>query len=105
MDAGAVKAGQVYVEITAEDAALRRGLEDSRRQLQEFQDGVGAMQTLGTGLLAGGGAVLAGLAYTSKVFGDFDDVMRSVQGVSGATGEAFERLTAQARELARAALS
>ena len=102
MDPGAIKAGQAYVEITAEDAALRKGLADAQQQLQAFKTGVSAMKGIGTGMMVAGGSVLAGLGFSTKVFAEFQDVMKGVQAVSGASGAAFDGLTTRAEQLGAA---
>ena len=39
------------------------------------------------------------LVLSAKTFADFDDQMRAVKGVTQASGEEFERLTAKAKQL------
>jgi len=45
------------------------------------------------------------LALATRIFVRFDDQMRAVQAVTGATGQEFDRLTEKAKELGRAGFS
>lgn len=45
------------------------------------------------------GGLAAGIRQTMQTITDFEETMTTVRGVSGATAEEFERLTAKAREL------
>lgn len=60
MDAGAIKAGQAYVEIATENGGLDRGLTEAQSRLKSFSSSLAAMKNAGLGLTAGAG-VFAGI--------------------------------------------
>lgn len=94
-----IRAGGAYVEISARDGAFMRGLSRAQGQLRAFAS---SCQSIGSSLLAVSGAALAPLGIAASAFAGFDDAMRSVAAVTGATGEQFDELTARARALGAA---
>ena len=94
-----IRAGGAYVEISARDGAFMRGLSRAQGQLRAFAS---SCQSIGSSLLAVSGAALAPLGIAASAFAGFDDAMRSVAAVTGATGEQFDALTARARALGAA---
>ena len=94
----AIRAGRAFVELFADDTRLVRGLRTAEYKVREFGQKVGA---IGRQLMAFGAMVAAPLVIASRIFVGFDDQMRSVQAVVGATGEEFDRLTEKARLLGR----
>ena len=96
--ASGIKAGKAYVEITLDNASLKKGLDAAKKKIADFSS---SMTSVGKELLVFSGVAAAPLAMATKTFADFDDSMRMVQAVTGATGKEFERLTAQAEKLGR----
>jgi len=92
-----IRAGRAYVELGVGDK-LTAGLKKAQRRLRAFGAGV---QRVGARIAAMGAAMAAPLLASAKVFAGFDDQMRAVQGVLGATGEDFDKLTAKAKVLGR----
>ena len=95
---GNIKAGRAYVEVTAETSKLRRNLSEAQAQLRDFGKSCTA---LGRQMVALGGALSLPFALAERSFAGFDDKMRLVQAVTGATGETFEELTRTAQRLGR----
>ena len=95
---GQVKAGRAYVEILLDQSKLERGLKQAQQKLKNFGS---SLTNMGKNLLAVSGIMAAPLAFATKSFADFDDAMRMVKAVSGATESEFQRLTAAAEKLGR----
>jgi TP901 family phage tail tape measure protein len=95
---GAIKAGRAFVEVFADNKKLVRGLRQAGAKLKEF-----GREVRNTGLaIAGLGAAIATpIALATRVFSGFDDQMRAVKGVVGATGKEFDMLTEKAKFLGR----
>lgn len=93
-----IKSGSAYVELTLKDSRFAAGLSAAAARLKKF--GSLASQ-IGDKMLqvAAGAALPAGLA--TKTFMGFEDQLKAVQAVTGATGESFKRLYEQAKELGR----
>lgn len=90
-----IKAGRAYVEILARDN-VQRGLRSAQKKLLAFGQ---SMQGLGTRVGGLAAAAAAPLAMATQVFSGFSDKMSQVRAVTGATGEDFAKLTAQAKHL------
>ena len=96
--AGSVKAGKAYVEILLDQTKLERGLKQAQAKLKNF----GASLTgMGRNMVTVAAVAAAPIAYATKTFAGFDDQMRMVKAVSGATAKEFQRLTEVAEELGR----
>ena len=93
-----VKAGRAFIEIMMDDSKLVQGMKRAQAKLQGFSTSVTAM---GTKLTMIGAAISAPMAFATKQFADFDDQMRLVQGVTGATDDGLQKLTDTAKELGR----
>ena len=91
-----VKAGGAYVEITADDSQLYKALDRSEARVKAFSDSAGK---LGTSFTALGTALAAPAVVAAKAFADFEAQMLTARGVTGATDQQMQRLTATAREL------
>lgn len=96
--AGAVKAGMAFIEISLDQTKLEKGLKAAQAKLKAFSSSISAA---GRDLLMISGALGAPLAFATKTFADFDDRMRMVRAVTGATEGDFKSLTAQAKKLGR----
>ena len=96
--AGNVKAGRAYVEILLDQTKLERGLKQAQAKLKNFGS---ALTGVGKSMVAVATVAAAPIAYATKTFADFDDQMRMVKAVSGATEKEFQRLTEVAEKLGR----
>lgn len=96
--ASSVKAGHAFVEITMDDSKLVQGMKRAQAKLKSFSTSVTA---IGTKLMMIGTAAAAPFAFATKQFADFNDQMRLVQGVTGATDEGLQKLTDTAKKLGR----
>lgn len=95
---GGVLAGAAFIKMTLQDAELQNGLKNAQRKMKAFCNSVNEWSTKMTTI-----AIAAGtpMLMAAKRFADFDDQMRLVAAVSGATGREFENLTALAKELGK----
>lgn len=96
--ASGIRAGKAFVEIGANLKGLEAGLRKAQAKIKAFG---GAAGNLGGKFLRSGGALAAGLAVPLTIFSKFDDQMRAVQAVTGATGDQFAMLTEEAKRLGR----
>ncbi|MDD3587314.1 MAG: phage tail tape measure protein, partial [Thermoguttaceae bacterium] len=95
---GAIRAGRAFVELFADNTRLQQGLRLAEAQLKEFGAKV---STMGRQIATISIVPLIPAGIGTKIFAWFDDQMRAVQGVTGSTGEAFDRLTEKAKLLGR----
>ena len=95
---GNVRAGRAFVEIMLDQTRFERGLKAAQTKLRSFGAGLATAgaKTLGFAALAA-----APLAMAAKTFAGFDDEMRMVRAVTGATEAEFGRLTETAERLGR----
>ena len=98
MSVNSVLAGYAFVKITMDDAELKRGLDSAQTKMKAFAAGVNAWASKMTMLAP---LIAAPFVMSVKTFAAFDDRMRQVQAVTGATGEAFRQLTEEAKRLGR----
>ena len=94
----AIRAGRAFVELFTDDTKLTRGLRAAEYKVRRFGR---SMSAFGRTLLTTSVALAAPLALATRTFAGFDDQMRAVQAVSGATGQEFLSLTETAKELGR----
>ena len=82
---------------------LRKRIESSRKSMQDLQSTIGDAQTAmivaGQQLSSIGQGLVGALAGVVSTAGDFETAMLRVSAFSGATGEALDAMSAQAREL------
>ena len=90
-----IKAGRAYVELGVSDK-LTAGLKRAQKQLRTFGQGV---RSIGAAIVKATAIPAAGFLISAKVFAEFDDRMRVVQAVTGATKDQFKALTAEATRL------
>lgn len=95
---GNVRAGRAFVELMLDQTKLERGLKTAQAKLRNFGN---SMTSVGKNLVTVATLAAAPLAYSTKTFADFDDEMRMVKAVTGATEQQFKSLTAVAEELGR----
>ncbi|MBR6470780.1 MAG: phage tail tape measure protein [Victivallales bacterium] len=91
-----INAGQAVVQIIGNDSKLKKVLNDAGAGIQGFAQ---KWTAIGARLQAAGQMMFAPFQEAIRVFADFDDQMRRVAAVSGASGKAFADLTAQAKAL------
>ena len=95
---GNVKAGKAFVEIMLDQTKLERGLRSAQTKLKNFGS---SLSTAGKGMVTAATLAAAPFAFATKTFADFDDQMRMVKAVTGATEKEFQRLTEVAEKLGR----
>ncbi len=95
---GNVKAGRAFVEIMLDQTRLERGLKSAQTKLKNFGT---SLTTAGKGMVTVATIAAAPFAFATKTFADFDDQMRMVKAVTGATEKEFQRLTEVAEKLGR----
>ncbi len=96
--AGSIRAGRAFVELFVNDSRLVRGLRGAQRRIKAFGRKI---SQLGRKLAGLGAAFAVPITLATRVFAGFDDQMRAVQAVLGATGEEFDRLNEKAKLLGR----
>ena len=79
---GSVKAGRAFVEILLDQSKLERGLKQAQAKLNHFGS---ALTGVGKNMVAMAAVAAAPIAYATKTFASFDDQMRMVKAVTGAT--------------------
>ncbi len=100
---GAILAGSAYVRLYADQNEYVRGLRVAEQKLHAFGNAVG---NIGKRMMALSAAAAAPIALSTRVFAAFQDEMLTVQAVTGATTQEFNRLYEQAKKLgAETALS
>ena len=95
---GNVKAGRAFVEIMLDQTRLERGLKSAQAKLKNFGT---SLTTAGKGMVTVATIAAAPFAFATKTFADFDDQMRMVKAVTGATEKEFKSLTEVAEKLGR----
>lgn len=95
---GNVRAGRAFVELMLDQTKLERGLKSAQAKLRNFGN---SMMGVGKNMVTVATLAAAPLAYSTKTFADFDDEMRMVKAVTGATEQQFKSLTEVAEELGR----
>jgi len=94
----AIRAGRAFVELFADDTRLVRGLRRAEAKVRAFGE---RLKNIGRRMMTLGMTAAAPLALSTKVFAGFDDQMRAVQAVIGATGKEFDMLNEKAKMLGR----
>lgn len=93
-----IRAGAAFVELFADDSRLVKGLNAASRRLKAWG---ASMTAAGQKMLLGAGAAGAPLAFATHTFMGFEDQMKAVMAVTGATGEQFDMLNEKAKLLGR----
>ena len=91
-----VKAGGAYVEITADNSKLYKGLEEAENKLEEFS---GNVEDLGAAFAGLGATFAAPAALGVKAFADFEQRILTLKGVTKATSEELQKMNDVALEL------
>jgi len=94
----AIRAGRAFVELFADDTKLVRGLRRAEAKVRAFGE---RLKNIGRRMMGLGLMAATPLALATKVFAGFDDQMRAVQAVIGATGKEFDMLNEKAKMLGR----
>lgn len=97
MSSRRARAGHAEVTASIKDR-ISGGLKRIKARMQSF---AASSARVGGALTAVGGGSLAALTPLIKLFADFDDQMRTVKAVTGATDEQFKMLSDRSRELGR----
>lgn len=81
-------------------SSFRSAFSQANQEVSNLLNVSKKMTSMGTNMTMGVTAPLVGMgAMAVKTFAGFDDSMRNVQAVSGATGEEFQQLTQLAKDL------
>lgn len=91
-----VKAGGAYVEITADNSKLYKGLKDAEDNLKDFS---GNVEDLGAAFAGLGATIAAPAALGVKAFADFEQRILTLKGVTKATSEELQKMNDVALEL------
>lgn len=91
-----IRAGEAYVRITADNSALVRGLDGAKQMLRTFGQ---TLKGLGADMMQLSGAIALPLTFAAKTFADFDDKVRILKAITGATASETVALTSYMREL------
>jgi len=97
MSFGAVMAGAAFIKLTLDDASLQKGLEHAHGKLKAFKSAEIVVNQMATAFTALNVPVIGAM----KSFAKFDDQIRMVRAVTGATSDAMNDLTEQAKKLGR----
>lgn len=98
MSLGAVMAGAAFVKLTLDDASLQKGLDRANTQMKSLR---ASFEIVSTELAAAFTAINVPIVGAMRSFSAFDDQMRMIQAVTGATGAAFDSMTEKAKQLGR----
>lgn len=91
-----VKAGGAYVEITADNSQLYKGLEEAESKLEEFS---GNLEDLGAAFAGLGATFAAPAALGVKAFAEFEQRILTLKGVTKASSEELQKMNDVALEL------
>ena len=91
-----VKAGGAYVEITADNSKLYKGLEEAENKLEEFS---GNVEDLGAAFAGLGATFAAPAALGVKAFAEFEQRILTLKGVTKATEQELQKMNDVALEL------
>ncbi len=98
MNAGAIRAGRAFVELSADNTKFMRALRNAENQLKQFGSRI---KEIGRGMMSLGLAGSVPLALSTKMFASFDDQMRATKAVTNATAAEFDAVTEKAKFLGR----
>ena len=91
-----VKAGGAYVEITADNSKLYKGLKDAEDKLKDFS---GNVEDLGAAFAGLGATFAAPAALGVKAFAEFEQRILTLKGVTKATEQELQKMNDVALEL------
>jgi TP901 family phage tail tape measure protein len=90
-------AGAAFIKLTLDDAALQKGLEQAHGKLKAFKQAEAVVNQMAVAFTALNVPIIGAM----KSFAAFDDQVRMVRAVTGATAGAMAELTEQAKQLGR----
>jgi TP901 family phage tail tape measure protein len=93
-----IQAGRATVSLHIRQDAFTRGLQQARQRLNSFGTD---LMSIGSRMAGMGAAMVAPFALATRTFADFDDQMRLVGAVAGASATQLASMTAVAEELGR----
>ena len=93
-----IRAGRAYIEIALDQSPLEKGLRKAQAKLSQFGTKI---SSAGRTMVATAALVSVPIGLAVKTFAQFDDQMRLVKAITGATAEEFEDLTNTAKKLGR----
>lgn len=93
----AVIAGAAFVKIMSDNSGLEKGLNQAQSKLKSFASGISGFSNKMLKLAPLG--IVAGQML--KTFQEFDDRMKMVRAITGATAQQFDKLTEKAKKLGR----
>jgi TP901 family phage tail tape measure protein len=91
-----IKAGAAYIELSTDNARLIRGLRAAQTTLRTFGQ---SLKGVGADLLQTSGAMLLPISFAIKQYTEFDDKIRSLQAISGASADEIKGLRNYIRQL------
>jgi hypothetical protein len=93
-----IRAGRAFVELTLDQSGLERGLRSAQKRMADFS---ATLTAVGAKMLGAVTVASTPFALATRVFSGFDDELRKVQAVTGATNTEFQNLTRSAEKLGR----
>jgi len=97
-NSSAIMAGAAFIKLTAQDKELNGALNGAQAKLKAFANTV---ESIGTKIAVFGTLASTPFVAATRAFAAFDDQMRMVGAVTGATGADFDTLTQKARKLGK----
>jgi len=94
--ASRIRAGEAYVRITTDNSALVRGLQNAKQHLRDFGQ---SLKGVGADMMQVAGAISLPLAFSAKEFADYDDKIRVLRAITGATATETNVLSTNIRNL------
>lgn len=94
--AGRIKAGAAYIELTTNNHKLLAGLQKAQVQIRTFGQ---SLKGVGADMMQTAGAIALPLAYSIKGFAAFDDKIKALRAISGATPKEIQKLMKLIRHL------
>ena len=92
---GNIKAGAAFVEVTADDSKLARGLRRAQARVRAFAAG---MARIGGALVAAGGAMLAPMVIATRSFARFGDQVDKMSKRTGIAAPALSEIAFAAEQ-------
>jgi len=93
-----IRAGRAFVELYVKRSAFMRGLAGAQARLRAFGQ---SAQAMGRQMVMMSAIAAAPIVMATRTFASFDDQMKTVQAVTGATTEKFGELYEMAKRLGR----
>jgi len=94
-DAGDIRAGRAFVELTLKDGAFVRGLSDASKRLRSFSTEIAE---IGAIIAAAGSAIVGPLIYAVKTFENFASKLKDMSDRTGVSVESLSELSHAAEQ-------